>query len=176
MVNSTWVIDPSHSEVQFKVKHLAISNVSGTFKIFSGSMQSVKEDFVDAAINFEVHTNSIDTNNVERDEHLKSTMFLDSEKFPTINFTGFFRKINGEQFIEGDLTILETKKNIKMDAEHIGVTIGRFNDVRAGFEISTKINRKDFGLTFHLLNDAGNLVVGEEVKLHFDIQLIKQAE
>ena len=175
--NSTstgWAVDLNHSEVQFKVKHLAISNVSGTFKMFSGIVQASGENFDGAEIKFEVDTHSIDTNNTERDGHLKSPLFLNSEKFPKITFAGFFRNQNGNSFIEGYLTILETTKRIKMEAEHSGIGVGRFNDTRAGFEISGKINRKDFGLTFHLLNDAGNLVVGEEIKLHFDIQLIKQ--
>ena len=177
MIKKTkWSVDQSHSQVQFKVKHLAISNVTGTFKTFSGTVLTENENFSDAEMQFEVETNSIDTNNSERDGHLKSPMFLNSEKFPTIKFNGNYRNQNGNEFIEGDLTILETTKSIKMEAEHTGVGTGRFNDIRAGFEISTKINRKDFGLTFHLLNDAGNLVVGEEVKLHFDIQLIKQAD
>ncbi|RUT67910.1 polyisoprenoid-binding protein [Flavobacterium cupreum] len=174
--NSKWAVDQGHSEIQFKVKHLAISNVSGIFKTFNGTFQTENEDFTDAEIQFEVDTNSIDTNNSDRDGHLKSPLFLDSEKYPKIKFVGYFRNQNGNKFIEGDLTILETTKNIKMEAEHTGIGTGRFNDIRAGFEISGKINRKDFGLTFHLLNDAGNLVVGEDVKLHFDIQLIKQAE
>lgn len=173
MTNSTWTIDVDHSEVQFKVKHLAISNVSGTFKAFNGTIHTINDDFIDAEIQFEVAANSIDTNNVERDKHLKSNIFLDSEKFPTIKFDGFIRKQEGNQFIEGNLTILETTKSVRLEAEYMGIASGRFNDIRAGFEIETKINRKDFGLSFNLLNDAGNMVVGNEVKLHFDIQVIK---
>ena len=101
-------------------------------------------------------------------------MFLNTDKFHKIKFQGFLRNKNGDQFIEGELTILEKTKNIKLEAQLLGISSGRFDDIRAGFDISTKIKRKGFGLTFHLFNDAWNLVVGEEVKLHFDIELIKQ--
>ena len=174
--SSNWVIDPGHSQVQFKVKHLAIANVSGTFKVFSGTAHSSNENFADAEIKFEIDTNSVDTNNSDRDGHLKSPMLLNSEKFPKITFVGFFRCKNDKQFIEGDLTILETTKNIKMQAEHTGSGLGKGGDARAGFEISGIINRKEFGLAIHILNDIGSLVIGDAVKLHFDIELIKQAD
>lgn len=169
---SNWLVDQGHSEVQFKVKHLGIANVSGTFKVFNGSLKTSIEGFTDAAIAFEIETDSIDTNNPERDGHLKGPMLLNAERFPKITFAGFFRNQEGKGFIEGDLTILETTKRIKMEAEHIGNGIGRWGDTRAGFEISGKINRKDFGVSLHVLNDLGNLVIGDEVKLHLDIELI----
>lgn len=171
---SIWIVDPNHSEVQFKVKHLAISNVSGTFKMFNGVVKSDNQDFDNAEINFEIDTNSIDTNNTERDNHLKSLTFFDTQKFPKILFNGFIQKQVDDYKLEGDLTILETKKSFKMNIEFTGVGTGRFGDIRAGFEVSGKINRKDFGLSFCLLTEVGSLVVGEEVKLHGDIQIIKQ--
>jgi polyisoprenoid-binding protein YceI len=172
--NSKWTIDATHSEAQFKVKHLAISNVSGTFKDFSGEVKSENEDFTGAEIKFEIDTNSIDSNNAERDKHLKSPLFLDSEKFPKIIFNGSIQKREGTYKLEGNLTMLETTKSIQMDVDYTGTGTGRFGDVRAGFEVNGKVNRKDFGLSFTLLTEAGNLVVGEDVKLHFDIQVIKQ--
>ncbi len=171
---SNWTIDPNHSEIQFKVKHLAISNVSGTFKVFSGVVKSGSEDFNNAEINFEIDTNSIDTNNTGRDNHLKSPTFFDAQKFPKILFNGFIQKQDDDYKLEGDLTILETSKSFKMNVEFTGIGTGRFGDIRAGFEVSGKINRKDFGLSFGLLTEAGSLVMGEEVKLHGDIQIIKQ--
>ncbi|PBQ30905.1 hypothetical protein CNR22_03645 [Sphingobacteriaceae bacterium] len=173
--NSKWVIDLNHSEVQFKVKHLMISNVSGTFKLFNGEVQSEIEDFNNAKVSFEIDTNSIDTNQTERDTHLKSTLFLDTEKFPKIIFDGSLQKKDADYELIGDLTICAVKKRIKMEVEHTGIGKGRFNDTRAGFEVNGKINRKDFGLNFALLTEAGSMVVGEEIKLHFDIQLIKQS-
>lgn len=167
---ATWAVDLGHSLVQFKVKHLAISTVSGTFKTFKGTIQSEQEDFNNAKVQFEIETNSIDTNNGERDKHLKSDLFLNADKYPKITFKGVLR----DDKLLGELTLLETTKTVEMEVEQTGVGQGRFGETRAGFEVTGKINRKDFGVNFHLLTDAGNLIVGEEVKLSFNIQLIKQ--
>jgi polyisoprenoid-binding protein YceI len=174
MTNTVWVIDPNHSVVQFKVKHLAVSNVSGNFNIFKGSLQTENEDFNNANIHFEIDTISVDTNNSERDNHLKSELFFNSDKFPKIAFNGSLQKLDDNFELIGELTMLETTKTIKLNAEFTGIGQGRFGDTRAGFEIEGKLNRKDYGLNFGLLTDMGNLVVGEEIKLHFDIQVIKQ--
>jgi polyisoprenoid-binding protein YceI len=171
-----WAIDAGHSEVQFKVKHLAIANVSGTFKIFEGRSESDNDNFDNATIYFEIDTGSLDTNNAERDNHLRSGLFLSAEKFPKITFRGKLQKKEGDYTLAGELTILETTKHISLLVEHTGTGKGRFDDLRAGFEVSGKINRKDFGLNFHLLNDAGNLVVGDDIKIQCDIELIKQKE
>ena len=169
-----WAIDPRHSVVSFKVKHLAIANVSGTFKIFNGTVKS-EEGFENAEVSFEINADSIDTNNPDRDTHLKSDLFLNTEKFPNIVFNGYIRKTDDDYKLDGELTILGTVKRIEMDVEHTGISKGMFKETRAGFEVSGKINRKDYGLIFHLLNEAGDLVVGNDVKLHCDIELIKQA-
>ncbi|MDJ1505722.1 YceI family protein [Xanthocytophaga agilis] len=175
LTTSKWTIDVAHSEIQFKVKHLAISNVSGTFKLFSGEVQAETDKFQNAQVSFQLLTSSINTNNSERDTHLKSTLFLDVEQFPEILFNGFIRKNQPTSQLVGELTIKGITQPVTIEIEHTGTGTGRFGDTRAGFEGNGKINRKDFGLTFHLLTEAGSLVVGEEIKLHFDIQLIKQA-
>jgi polyisoprenoid-binding protein YceI len=172
---TNWTIDRNHSEVQFKVKHLAISNVSGTFKLFTGEVQVENESFNNALIHFEIDTNSIDTNNSERDNHLKSPVFFDTENFPKIMFDGNLKETDGDFSLEGQLTILKTTKKVKLEAQLSGIGAGRFGDRRAGFEINGKINRRDFGLNFGLLTETGNLVVGDDVKLHFDIQLVGEA-
>jgi len=171
-----WIIDPKHSEVQFKVKHLAISNVSGTFKIFQGEVQSEGDDFNNASIHFEMGSDSIDTNLPERDGFLKSENFLDVQKFPKFIFDGKLLKKDENYHLEGELTIRESKKDIKMEVEHTGTGMGRFNDYRAGFELNGKINRKDFGLVFNMVTEAGSLIMGEEIKLHCDIEIIRQGE
>lgn len=173
-MKSTWTIDPGHSEIQFKVRHLAIANVTGTFKIFSGSVECSSEGFDNASVEFEIDSASIDTNNSERDKHLKSDAFFTTDKFPKINFRGVLKKSGDDYKLSGDLKILETIKQVILNVEHFGVGSGRFNDTRAGFEALGKINRKDFGLNFHLLNEAGNLVVGDEVKIQCNIELIRQ--
>ena len=171
---TTWKIDPAHSEVQFKVKHLMISTVSGTFKLFNGETQSENEDFHRTKVNFEIDASSIDTNHEERDGYLISPLFLNAEKFPNILFEGSLNKKGDDYELDGELTLCGVKKSIRMATELTGTGKGRFGDTRAGFEVNGKINRKDFGLNFSLLTEAGSMVVGEEIKLHFDIQLIKQ--
>ncbi|MBI1768353.1 MAG: YceI family protein [Bacteroidetes bacterium] len=173
---SKWVIDPNHSEVQFKVKHLMISNVSGTFKVFNGDVQNENEDFSDAKVHFEIDTNSIDTNHEGRDADLKSPHFLDTQKFPKILFHGLLQKKDDNYELQGELTLCATKRSVKLEVEFTGIGKGRFGDTRAGFEVNGKINRKDFGLNWSLLTETGSLVVGEEIKLHFDVQLIKQTD
>jgi polyisoprenoid-binding protein YceI len=172
---TTWAVDPNHSQVQFKVKHLGIANVNGTFSVFKGTVQTESDDFNNAQISFEVDANSLTTKHDERDNQLKSPIFLDVEKFPKITFSGILKKSGDSYALNGDLTIHGTTRPVTLEVEFTGIGKGRFNDIRAGFEVSGKIIRKDFGLTFNLATEAGNLIVGEEVKLHFDIELIKQA-
>lgn len=169
-----WVVDPDHSKVQFKVKHLAIANVAGTFKIFSGEVESDDENFGEASIAFEIDADSINTDQAQRDGHLKSDLFFDTAKFPKIIFSGNLHKKADGYEIEGDLTIRDVKKSVKLSAAFNGTgkDIG-FGNTRAGFEASGKINRKDFGITFNMITEAGGLNIGEEVKLDFDIELIK---
>ena len=169
-----WKVDQSHSEVQFKVKHLTISNVSGTFKQFSGRMQSDAADFANAKISFEIEAGSLDTNNKDRDEHLRGPQFLNVEKFPKILFDGTLQKKNDAYALTGDLTICGITNQVALEADYTGTGTGRFGDTRAGFELTGKLLRKDYGLTFNVLTEAGGLVIGEEIKLHFDIQLIRE--
>ncbi|MBP1650410.1 MAG: YceI family protein [Bacteroidetes bacterium] len=164
-----WNIDPGHSQIGFKVKHLGIANVSGFFRAFSGTVQTDNENFEHASVTFTLEVQSIDTNNKERDGHLTSNIFFDAAQFPTITFNG----VLANDTLKGELTILNNTRPVTLQVEHTGSGIGRFNDHRAGFEINGKINRKDFGLNFHLLNDAGNLIVGDDVKLSGEIELIR---
>jgi polyisoprenoid-binding protein YceI len=173
-VLTKWTVDTNHSKLQFKVKHLAIANVVGTFKIFSGEVESESDDFDGAKIAFEIDANSINTEHEQRDGHLKSDLFLAAEKFPKITFTGALHKKNEGYEVAGELTIRDVKKEVKLSAEFNGIgKDNAFKNTRAGFEASGKINRKDFGITFGMLTESGGLVVGEEIKLDFDIELIK---
>ena len=168
-----WSIDPGHSKIQFKVKHLAIANVTGSFNTVSGHAETEGETFDGAPVFFEIEAGSIDTNNSERDNHLKSDHFLDVAKHPKIVFNGVVEA--GGERLAGDLTILGNTRPIVLALEYTGTGVGRFNDTRAGFELSGKFNRKDFGLNFNLRTDVGNLVVGEEVRITGDIELIRTA-
>jgi polyisoprenoid-binding protein YceI len=170
-----WTVDPQHSTVQFKVKHLGIANVTGVFNVFNGSVTGDGDGFEAADIGFTADAASIDTRNSERDNHLRSPQFFDVLQFPSISFRGALVKSNGDHVITGELTIRGITRTITLQAEATGAGPGRFGDHRAGFEADGRISRKDFGLDFQLLTGAGNLVVGEEVRLHFDLELIRAA-
>ena len=172
-----WAIDPMHSEVQFKVKHLVISTVSGFFKSFEGTVETENEDFEDAKIDFSIDINSVDTNQSQRDEHLKSPEFFDAAKYPHITFKSTsFTKAGDDQYkLTGDLTIKDQTKPVTLDVEFGGAAADFYGNSKAGFEITGKINRKDFGLTWDGVTEAGSIVVGEDIKLTMNIQLAKQA-
>jgi len=175
-IKTKWAIDPAHSEVQFKVKHLVISTVTGTFKVFDGNFETENEDFSDAEIEFSIDTNSIDTNQPDRDAHLRSADFFDAEKYPKINFKSTsFEKVEGERYkLEGDLTIKDVTKPVTFDAEFGGTATDFYGNVKAGFEVSGKINRKEFGLVWSAITEAGAIVVGEDVKLNINLQFTRK--
>ena len=172
-----WVLDPTHSEAQFKVKHLVISTVTGTFKKFEGSFETDNEKFENAQIQFSIDTNSIDTNQEQRDGHLKSGDFFDAEKYPHITFTSTaFTVVKNEHYkLNGNLTVKGISKAIQLDVELGGVAVDPYGNTKAGFEVTGSINRKDFGLSWSAVTEAGAIVVGEEIKLHFNVQFVKQA-
>jgi polyisoprenoid-binding protein YceI len=169
-----WTIDPAHSEIQFKVKHLVISTVTGSFTQFTGTIDA-PESFDTAKIAFEADINSINTNNEQRDGHLKSADFFDAEKFPKLLFSSVnFTRDSGDYTLEGDLTIKGVSRRVKLAVEHNGITKDPWGNVKAGFELIGKISRKDFGLTWNALTETGGAVVSDEVKLIASIQLLKQ--
>jgi polyisoprenoid-binding protein YceI len=172
-----WVIDPMHSEVQFKVKHLVISTVSGFFKSFAGELITDGDDFENAEIDFTLDIDSIDTNQSQRDEHLKSAEFFDAATYPKISFksTSFTKTGDDEYALKGDLTIKDVTKPVSLDVEFGGSAADFYGNTKAGFEISGKINRKEFGLTWDGVTEAGSIVVGEDIKLLINVQFAKQA-
>ncbi len=171
---TTWAIDPTHTEVQFKVKHLVISTVTGFFKKFSGGAESTGDDFDGASVNFSLDVNSIDTNQADRDGHLKSPDFFAAEQFPTIDFKGTLKKVSGDDYkLSGELTIRGTSKKIDFDVEFGGTMVDPWGNTKAGFEINGKINRKEFGLTWNALTESGGVVVSEDVKIHINTELAK---
>ena len=172
-----WVIDPTHSKVSFKVKHLMISNVLGSFREFEGTATTEGDDFSTAQISFSLTVSSIDTEVADRDAHLKSADFFDAEKFPKIIFSGNGMKDLGDDIYEltGDLTIKGVSKPVKLQAEFGGIGTDPWGNVKAGFSVSGKINRKDWGMTWNAALEAGGVLVGEEIKLSADIELAKVA-
>lgn len=169
-----WGIDPTHTEVQFKVKHLVISTVTGFFKKFSGSVESETEDFDGANVTFSLDVNSIDTNQKDRDAHLKSPDFFAAEQYPTLDFAGTLKKVKGTDYkLDGALTIRGTTKAVVLDAEFGGIMVDPWGNTKAGFEINGKINRKDYGLNWSAVTEAGGLVVSDDVKIHINVELAK---
>lgn len=175
-LKTTWAVDPTHSEVQFKVKHLVISTVTGFFRSFEGSVNTDNEDFDGANVEFKLDVDSIDTNQKDRDNHLKSDDFFSAEKYPNLVFENGILSKKGEGYeLAGDLTIKETTKKVLLKAELGGIMVDPYGNTKAGFEINGKVNRKEFGLSWDAVTEAGGVVVGDEVKLHFNIQVAKQA-
>ena len=170
-----WAIDPTHSEVSFKVKHLVISTVTGNFKSFEGGAESSSDDFEGAEISFAAHIASIDTNQSDRDNHLKSADFFDAANHPNLTFEGKISNVGGDYKLVGDLSIRGNKKEVTLDVDFGGVTVDPYGQTKAGFEINGKINRKEFGLGWGAVTEAGGVVVSDEVKLHLSVQMIKQA-
>ncbi|PRY86630.1 YceI family protein [Mongoliibacter ruber] len=165
-----WAIDPTHSEVSFKVKHLVISTVTGYFREFEGSAESTSDDFQGAKVAFAAKIDSIDTNQKDRDGHLKSDDFFNAEKYPHLKFEG---TISGDK-LKGDLTIRDFTKTLELDVDFGGVAGDPYGNTKAGFEIEGKISRKEFGLKWDAVTEAGSVVVSDQVKLILSVQLVKQ--
>ena len=172
-----WALDPTHSEVQFKIKHLVISTVTGSFKSFQGSMQSAGDDnFENASVEFSLDVDSIDTNQEMRDGHLKGEEFFDAAKFPTIKFVSTSTVKDGDSYkLTGNLTMKGVTKPVTLEAEYGGSAVDFYGNHKAGFEVTGKINRKEFGLTWGGITEAGAIVLGDDVKLIANVQFAKQA-
>lgn len=170
-----WKIDPTHSEVQFKVKHLVISTVTGSFGSFDGQIEADAEDFENAKAIFTVDIDSISTNNEDRDNHLKSDDFFNAEEFPQLKFeSANFKKVGeGKYKVTGDMTIRDVTKEVELDVIHGGTVTDPYGQTKAGFEVSGSINRKEFGLTWSAVTEAGNLVVADDVKLQLNMQFVQ---
>ncbi len=174
MTKTLWKIDPTHSEVQFKVKHLVISTVTGTFKSFEGALESEGEDFDGATASFSLDVDSIDTNVADRDAHLKSDDFFNAEKYPHLKFEGTLQKKSDSEYkLVGPLTIRDITKEVELSVEYGGTMVDGYGQTKSGFEITGKVNRKEFGLKWDMVTEAGGVVVADEVKLNLNIQLIK---
>lgn len=176
-VLTKWTIDPTHSEIIFKVKHLVISTVTGKFNEFDGSFESEGDGLEGASISFEANIDSIDTNNADRDAHLKSDDFFNASEYPKLTFSSTaFNKISDNKYeLIGDLTIRGTTKEVSLDVEYGGTVEDPYGQTKAGFEVSGKINRKEFGLKWSAVTEAGNVVVSDDVKLQLSVQFVKQA-
>jgi len=175
MENSNWVIDPTHSSVHFKVKHLTIATLTGTFNDISGTVEA-GDQFENAKFSLSASANSISTNDEKRDTHLKSADFLEAEKYPKLTFvsTKFIQTDDDKFELTGNITIKEITKPIFLKVEYGGTATDPWRNIKAGFHLSGKINRKDFGLVWNAAIESGGFLVGDEVMLIADIELIQK--
>lgn len=171
-----WKIDTAHSEIQFKVKHLMITTVTGYFKQFDLEAETTTDDFATASnILFTADINSIDTNNSQRDTHLKSADFFNAEEYSQLTFTGTKYEVSGDEAkLHGNLTIKGITKPVTVNVEFGGIVVDPYGQTKAGFTVSGKISRKEFGLTWNAVTEAGSVVVSDEIKIHAEVQLVKQ--
>ena len=178
MTTTKWSLDPTHSEIGFKIKHLMISNVSGNFNKFDVQVKTNGDDFANATVTAKIDVASINTNNEQRDAHLANADFFETDKHPNIIFKSTkVEKVDDDTFnLYGDLTIKETTKPVKLSVEYSGIAKDPWGNVKAGFTINGKINRKDWGINYNAVLETGGIMLGEELKVNGEIQLVKQTE
>ncbi len=171
-----WKVDPAHSEIQFKVKHLMITTVTGYFRTFDAEVVTETEDFNSTtAIRFTADIDSIETNNAQRDAHLKSDDFFKAEKYKQIIFTATrYETLNDEATLQGNLTIRGITKPISLNVSFEGMVTDPYGQTKAGFSVTGRISRKEYDLKWNAVTEAGSVVVSDEVKISADIQLIRQ--
>ncbi|MBN9293278.1 MAG: YceI family protein [Flavobacteriia bacterium] len=172
---ATWNIDKAHSEVQFKVKHLVISTVTGAFNDFDGQLVSDSDNLEGAKINLDIDVNSIDTKNADRDGHLKSPDFFAAAEFPkiVIKVDSITKKSADEYVLHSKVNIKGVEKPVDFNAELGGITVDPYGQTKMGLEVAGKINRQEFGLTWSAVTEAGGLVVSDDVKLVGNVQFVK---
>lgn len=176
MATTTWALDPTHSELQFKVKHLMITTVTGSMNVLTATLTSESDDFQNAHVKFEAETASIDTGNTDRDTHLKSGDFFNADEFPKVSFESTaFTKDGGDYTLEGNLTIRDVTKPVKLDVEFGGIATDPWGNTKAGFTLSGKIKRTDFGLNWNAALETGGVMVSEDVRILGELQFVKQA-
>ncbi|OAD92479.1 hypothetical protein A7A78_00790 [Aequorivita soesokkakensis] len=168
---TVWNIDTTHSEINFKVKHMMISTVTGSFEKFDGKVEASNDDFKNGNFSFSAEIDSVNTNNKDRDNHLKSDEFFGAENNPKLTFKS--KSFDGNKMI-GDLTIKGVTKEVELETEYNGTAVDPYGQTKAGFEFEGQINRKDFGLTWNAVTEAGSVVVSDKVKLIASLQFVKQ--
>ncbi|MBS1586303.1 MAG: YceI family protein [Bacteroidetes bacterium] len=176
MATTKWTLDPTHSTLGFKIRHLMITNVSGSFKTFSVNVDTEEADFNNAEITAEADMASIFTNNEQRDAHLRNSDFFEIDAHPKLTFRSTAVEKNGSDAfaLNGELTMKGVTKPVALQVAFNGITKDPWGNERAGFEIKGKINRSDWGINFNSALEAGGMVLGEEVKIESEIELIKQ--
>jgi polyisoprenoid-binding protein YceI len=172
METTNWVLDPTHSEVHFKVKHLMITNVTGSFKVLNATAIA-DEKFTNAKVSFTADVNSVDTGNEQRDGHLKGGDFFEADKHPHISFESTnYNAAEGK--INGNLSIKGITKPVSFEVEFNGTNNDPWGNHKAGFSLNGKINRKDWGLNWNAALETGGVMVSEEVKISAEVQFVKK--
>lgn len=177
MAQTTWTLDPSHSELLFKVKHLMITNVKGEFRSFDAKVVTDGDDFGTASVTLDIDPSSIFTNSDDRDKHLRSADFFDVENRKEMRFesTGM-RKIDDENYVlQGVLTMKGVSKDVELDVEFGGMMKDPYGNEKVGFSLNGTINRKDWGLNWNAALETGGVLVSDEVRLSADVQFVKQS-
>jgi polyisoprenoid-binding protein YceI len=176
MATTKWIMDPTHSELGFKIRHLMISNVSGTFTDFQVEMLTNDEDLTTATVHLTAKMDSVNTNNAHRDEHLRNADFFESGKYPDMKFisTKIIKKDEEKFELYGDLTLKGITKPVLLQVEYGGVTNDPWGGKRAGFMITGKINRTEWNMTFNSVLETGGVALAEEVRIFSEVQMVKQ--
>ncbi len=174
----SWTIDPAHSEINFTVRHMMISNVRGRFERFTGNVEFDEQDPTRSTVEVQIEAASISTRDAQRDAHLRSPDFLSAEQYPYLVFKSKRVEMTGENTarIVGDLTIRDLTHEVVLDAEYSGLAKSPWGTVSAGFSASTKINRKDWNLMWNVALETGGVLVGDEVKINIELEIVKQPE
>lgn len=178
MANQTkWVLDPTHSEIDFKVRHMMITNVKGEFRVFNAVILTEGDDFSKGSVELNIESGSVFTNNNDRDKHLKSADFFDAENHKELKFTSSsLTKLDDDNYkLNGILDFRGIKKQVSFDVEFGGINKDPWGNLKAGFSLSGKINRKDWGLNWNAALETGGVLVSDEVRINAEVQFVKQA-
>ena len=175
-METTWKVDTMHSEVGFKVRHMMISNVSGSFGTFDANVATEGDDFTTAQFSFNADIASINTGVADRDGHLKSADFFDAENHPSLTFTSTsVKKISDDTLeIAGNMQIKGHTQAVVLTADYAGIAVDHYGQTKAGMTLSGSIKRSEFGLTWSAVTEAGNIVVSDDIKLAAELQFVKQ--
>ncbi len=177
MSTTNWAMDPSHSELTFKVRHMMVSNVTGHFKNFTATLTTEGDDMPTAKVHLTANVESISTNNEQRDGHLKTADFFDHENHPQMIFDSTkLEKVTEEEYkLHGNLSMRGVSKPVTMKVEFGGIMTDPWGNARTGFTVDGKVNRKDFGVSFSLISETGSILLGEDVTIHANVEFVKQA-
>lgn len=175
MATTKWVLDPTHSELQFKVKHLMITTVTGSFNNIKAELETESDDFEHGRASFEAEVSSVNTSNADRDKHLITDDFFDAEKHPTLRFVSTSLTKGGDDYkLTGDLTIKDVTKPVTLNVEFGGTAVDPWGNTKAGFTISGKIKRSEWGLTYNAALETGGVMLSDEIKIAGELQFVKQ--